>query len=135
MYKRQLFNSESADATVKSVNYTSGGETLGVDAAGYTVPASGSLQIPFRYTPTTAKVMTITVTVLMEQKGVEYEYAMDVTLDVLDSAKLVYIGIDASHSESLLRVLSSDLNAAYSSSLNGLPPQNVASNCLPVKEK
>ena len=92
-----LFNSESADATVKSVNYTSGGETLGVDAAGYTVPASGSLQIPFRYTPTTAKVMTITVTVLMEQKGVEYEYAMDVTLDVLDSAKLVYIGIDASH--------------------------------------
>ena len=92
-----LFNSESADATVKSVNYTSGGETLGVDAAGYTVPASGALQIPFRYTPTTAKVMTITVTVLMEQKGVEYEYAMDVTLDVLDSAKLVYIGIDASH--------------------------------------
>ena len=92
-----LFNSESADATVKSVNYTSGGETLGVDAAGYTVPASGSLQIPFRYTPTAAKVMTITVTVLMEQKGVEYEYAMDVTLDVLDSAKLVYIGIDASH--------------------------------------
>ena len=92
-----LFNSESADAAVKSVNYTSGGETLGVDAAGYTVPASGSLQIPFRYTPTTAKVMTITVTVLMEQKGVEYEYAMDVTLDVLDSAKLVYIGIDASH--------------------------------------
>ena len=92
-----LFNSESADAAVKSVNYTSGGETLGVDAAGYTVPASGSLQIPFRYTPTAAKVMTITVTVLMEQKGVEYEYAMDVTLDVLDSAKLVYIGIDASH--------------------------------------
>lgn len=92
-----LFNSESADAAVKSVNYTSGGETLGVDAASYTVPASGSLQIPFRYTPTAAKVMTITVTVLMEQKGVEYEYAMDVTLDVLDSAKLVYIGIDASH--------------------------------------
>ena len=44
VYKRQtLFNSESADAAVKSVNYTSGGETLGVDAAGYTVPASGSL--------------------------------------------------------------------------------------------
>ena len=92
-----LFNSESADAAVKSVTYTSGGETLGVDAAGYTVPASGALEIPFRYTPTVAKVMTITVTVLMEQKGVEYEYAMDVTLDVLDSAKLVYIGIDASH--------------------------------------
>ena len=92
-----LFNSESADAAVKSVTYTSGGETLGVDAASYTVPASGALEIPFRYTPTVAKVMTITVTVLMEQKGVEYEYAMDVTLDVLDSAKLVYIGIDASH--------------------------------------
>jgi hypothetical protein len=33
----------------------------------------------------------------MEQDGKEYTYAKDITLDVLDADKLVYIGIDASH--------------------------------------
>lgn len=93
-----LFNSESTDATVKSLTYTTNGsEILGTDTKGYTIPKSGNATVSFKYTPDTAKVMTVTVTAVIEQGGEEYIYSMDVTLDVLNAEKLVYIGIDASH--------------------------------------
>ena len=93
-----LFNSEATDATVKSVTYTTNGSVvLGTDAKGYTIPANGTLEIPFQYTPDAAKVMTVTVTAVVEQDGKEYTFSMDVTLDVQDADKLVYIGIDGSH--------------------------------------
>ena len=92
-----LFNSETEDATVKSLTYTSGGETLYTDTNSYTIPASGTLDVAWNYTPDMAKVMTITVTAEIEQGGVAYTYSKDVTLDILDAGKLVYIGIDASH--------------------------------------
>ena len=34
---------------------------------------------------------------MIEQDGKAYTFTKDVTLDVLDASKLVYIGIDASH--------------------------------------
>lgn len=93
-----LFNSEATDATVKSVTYTTNGSVvLGTDAKGYTIPANGTLEIPFQYTPAAAKVMTVTVTAVVEQDGKEYTFSMDVTLDVQDADKLVYIGFDGSH--------------------------------------
>ncbi|MBQ7145012.1 MAG: CehA/McbA family metallohydrolase [Oscillospiraceae bacterium] len=93
-----LFNSEVSEAAVTSVIYTTNGSVvLGTDTTGYTVPASGMLEIPFPYTPTVAKVMTVTVTVVMVQDGKEFTFTKDVELDVQDADKLVYIGIDASH--------------------------------------
>ena len=93
-----LFNSEPKEATVKSITYTTGGtKILGTDTAGYTVPASGTLEIPFKYTPDQAKVMTVTATVVLEQDGKEYIFTKDLTLDVLQAEDVVYIGIDASH--------------------------------------
>ena len=93
-----LFNSETTDATVKSVTYTTNGSVvLGTDTTGYTVPASGTLALTWKYTPTAAKVMTVTANVVMELDGVEYQFSMDVELDVLNADELVYIGIDASH--------------------------------------
>ena len=93
-----LFNSETEAAAVDSITYTSGGETLYTDTTGYTVDASGgTLAVEWTYTPTQARLTTITVTVAMTQGGTQYTYSMDVTLDVLDAEKLVYIGIDASH--------------------------------------
>ena len=92
-----LFNSELTDAAVKSVTYTVGSQVLGVDTTGYTIPASGSATVDFLYTPEVAKVMNVTVTVIVELDGVEYTFSMDVQLDVQDASKLVYIGIDASH--------------------------------------
>ena len=93
-----VFNSEAKDAKVTYVTYTTDGSVvLGSDTTGYTVPASGSQTLTFSYTPTQAKVMTVTVTVGMELDGVDYEFTMDVELDVLNAEELLYIGIDASH--------------------------------------
>ena len=92
-----LFNSETSEATVKSITYTSGSETLGTDNTGYTIPASGTLAVDWKYTPKTAKVMSVTATAVIVQDGIEYAYSKSVTLDILDASQLVYIGIDASH--------------------------------------
>ena len=93
-----LFNSESTDAIVKSLTYTANGsEVIGVDTNGYTVPASGTFAIDFKHVPTAAKLTKITVTAIVEQKQQEYTFTMDITLDVEDSSKLAYIGIDAAH--------------------------------------
>ena len=92
-----LFNSETAEASVKSVTYTVGSQVLAVDTTGYTIPASGNTVVDFKYTPDVARVMNVTVTVVVELDGVEYTFSMDVELDVQDASKLVYIGIDASH--------------------------------------
>ena len=92
-----LFNSETDDATVKSITYTSGGETLGTDTTQRTISASGTLAVDWTYTPTRARVMTVTVTVVLEEDGIEYTYSKDISLDIQDASKLVYIGIDASH--------------------------------------
>ena len=93
-----LFNSESTDAIVKSLTYTANGsEVIGVDTNGYTVPASGTFAIDFKHVPTAAKLTRITVTAIVEQKQQEYTFTMDITLDVEDSSKLAYIGIDAAH--------------------------------------
>ena len=93
-----LFNSEMANATVKAITYQiKGGEVIGTDTTGYTVPASGTLPVEFKYTPKTAKVTTVTVTAVVELEGQDYTFSMDIELDVQDADKLVYIGIDASH--------------------------------------
>ena len=92
-----LFNSEAEPATVKSITYTNGSEVLGTDDTGYTLPASGTLNVEWKYTPTVAKVMSITVTATIVKGDLEYTYSKDVTLDVGDADRLVYIGIDASH--------------------------------------
>ena len=92
-----LFNSESNPATVKSITYTSGSETLGTDTTGYEIPASGTLTVDWSYVPEMARVMTVTVTVVLVEDGIEYTYSKDISLDILDASQLVYIGIDASH--------------------------------------
>ena len=93
-----LFNSEATVAKVKSVVYTTDGDVvLATDTTGYELPASGSLDLTWKYTPDTAKVMNITATVVVELDGQEYTFSMGVELDVLNADELVYIGIDASH--------------------------------------
>ena len=93
-----LFNSESSSAIVKSLTYTANGsEVIGVDTNGYTVAASGTLAIDFKYAPKAAKLTKITVTAIVEQEQQEYTFTMDITLDVEDATKLAYIGIDAAH--------------------------------------
>ena len=92
-----LFNSETTGATVKSLTYTIGDEVIGTDTTGHAIPASSTQDITFNWTPTKAKVTTITVTAIVEQNGKEYTFTKQIELDVLDADSLVYIGIDASH--------------------------------------
>jgi len=93
-----MFNSESTDAKLKTLTYTvNGSQVIGTDKAGYTIAASGTKAIDFKFTPADAKLTKITVTAIVEQDGVEYTFTMDVTLDVQDAEKLAYIGIDAAH--------------------------------------
>lgn len=92
-----FFNSEAKEATIKSITYAIGNETIGTDTTGYTLAASSTQDVEFKYTPTKARIMTVRITAVIEQDGKEYTFTKDVTLDVLDASKLVYIGIDASH--------------------------------------
>ena len=92
-----FFNSEDSDATIKSLTYSIGGTVIGTDKTGYTLAKSSTLDVPFKYTPTAARVFTVQVTAVVEQNGKEYTFTKTISLDVLDASKLVYIGIDASH--------------------------------------
>ena len=92
-----FFNSEAKPATIKSITYAIGGETIGTATDPITLAASSTQDVEFKYTPTKARIMTVRITAVIEQDGKEYTFTKDVTLDVLDASKLVYIGIDASH--------------------------------------
>ena len=92
-----FFNSEAKPATIKSITYAIGGETIGTVADPIALAASSTQDVEFKYTPTKARIMTVRITAVIEQDGKEYTFTKDVTLDVLDASKLVYIGIDASH--------------------------------------
>ncbi len=93
-----IFNSESTDAVIKSVTYTANGsQVIGTQPDVGTVGASENKTISFKYTPDKARLMKITVTVVLEQDGKDYTFTKDIELDVLDANELVYIGIDASH--------------------------------------
>ena len=92
-----FFNSEAKDATVKSVTYTCGNETLGTDTTVRTIPASGSTAVPFTHTFTDAKLQTVKVTAVVTYNGTDYTFTKTIALDVLRAENLVYIGIDASH--------------------------------------
>ena len=92
-----FFNSEDSDATIKSLTYSIGGTVIGTDKTGYTLAKSSTLDVPFKYTPTAARVFTVQVTAVVEQGNNEYTFTKTVDLDVLNADSLVYIGIDASH--------------------------------------
>lgn len=92
-----FFNSEDSDATIKSLTYSIGGTVIGTDKTGYTLAKSSTLNVPFKYTPTAARVFTVQVTAVVEQGNNEYTFTKTVGLDVLNADSLVYIGIDASH--------------------------------------
>ena len=92
-----FFNSEDSDATIKSLTYSIGGTVIGTDKTGYTLTKSSTLDVPFKYTPTAARVFTVQVTAVVEQGNNEYTFTKTVGLDVLNADSLVYIGIDASH--------------------------------------
>lgn len=95
--KTTLFNSETSDASVKSLTYKLDGTVIDQKTEAGTVAKGTNLAISYDFTPSKAKVQTLTVEAVLVIGGLEYSFTKDLTLDVRDANKLVYIGIDGSH--------------------------------------
>jgi hypothetical protein len=95
--KTILFNNESESASIKSLTYKLDGAVIEKKADAGIVAKGTNTEVDFEFTPEKAKIQTITVEVVLETGGLEYEFTKDLTLDVRDANKLVYIGIDGSH--------------------------------------
>ena len=64
-----FFNSEAKPATIKSITYTIGNETIGTVTDAIALAASSTQDVEFNYTPTKARVMTVKITAVIEQDG------------------------------------------------------------------
>ena len=95
--KTTLFNSESADATIKSLTYKLDGNMLEQYTNVGTIAKASNLESTLKFTPTKAKVQKISVEAVLTLNGIDYSFIKDIELDVRDANKLVYVGIDGSH--------------------------------------
>lgn len=91
-----LFNSETTAATAKSVVFSVDGEVK-YTAKDVSIAPNTRVGVPFKFTPDSARLQTVSVEATIEQGGKEYTFTGSIQIDVQDSSKLVYIGIDASH--------------------------------------
>lgn len=91
-----LFNSEITAATATSVVFSVDGEVK-YTAKGVSIAPNTRVGVPFKFTPDSARLQTVSVEATIEQGGNEYTFTGSIQIDVQDSSKLVYIGIDASH--------------------------------------
>ena len=91
-----LFNSETMAATAKSVVFSVDGEVK-YTAKDVSIAPNTRVGVPFKFTPDSARLQTVSVEATIEQGGNEYTFTGSIQIDVQDRSKLVYIGIDASH--------------------------------------
>ena len=91
-----LFNTEATNATAKSVVFSVDGVEKS-KAEDVSIASGTSQGVKFKFTPDTAKLQTVSVEAVIELDGKEYTFTSSIQIDVQDSSKLVYIGIDASH--------------------------------------
>lgn len=91
-----LFNTETGTATAKSVVFSVDGVKK-YTAENVSIASGASTGVKFKFTPDSAKLQTVSVEAVIELDGKEYTFTSSIQIDVQDSSKLVYIGIDASH--------------------------------------
>lgn len=91
-----LFNSETTAAKATSVVFSVDGEVKDT-AENVSIDPNTRVGVPFKFTPDSARLQTVRVEATIEQGGKEYTFTGSIQIDVQDSSKLVYIGIDASH--------------------------------------
>lgn len=92
-----LFNNEDSAATVKSITYSQGNNVLKTQTPNTQIASMGTMIDTFAYTPAAAGSTTVTVTAVFSLNGEDSEFTKSVNLNIRDSQKLVYAGIDASH--------------------------------------
>ena len=94
-----LFNNEPQTATLISITYAAGGETL-ISKTGLSAPIAPNSEITdiFTYTPAVAGETTVIVAAEVRfADGVVETYTFAITFDIWDANGLVYFGIDGSH--------------------------------------
>lgn len=93
----KVFCNESSPATLKSITYKMGDTVLTSDSPNSTIPSMGVLTHTYKFTPTVAGLTNVSVAVVITSAGVDREFDANLSLNVRESEKLVYVGIDASH--------------------------------------
>jgi hypothetical protein len=92
-----LFNNEADKVILKSIEYVQGNTILKTETLNTELASQGTFKHTLSYTPISAGSVEITVKTIISINGEERIFTMDADLEVRDSEKLVYIGIDASH--------------------------------------
>ncbi len=92
-----IFNNESSDAIIKSITYSVNGTVIDTKTPNTVISSSGTVIDNYKYTPSNAGIDIFNVSVVLTLNGEDKEYNQSVELNVRDSEKLVYVGIDASH--------------------------------------
>lgn len=98
-FTSSIFNNEAETVNLKSIKYEiKNGSTLATYELNKEVAANGGMY-SHKHTHTFMQpgIYTISVTAVLSLNGNETAYSKDITLNVRDSEKLVYVGIDASH--------------------------------------
>lgn len=95
----KLFNNESEAVSIKSINYEiKGGSTIGNHQLNTNIAGNGGMYTHNQnYTFAQPGIFTVVVTAVISQYGNDVTYNKEIEVEVRDSEKLVYIGIDASH--------------------------------------
>lgn len=97
-FTTKLFNNESEAVTVKNITYRiKNGATIASYVLNDSIPGSSMHTHTQNYTFTQPGTFIITVTAVISQNGNDETYTKDIEVNVRDSAKLMYVGIDASH--------------------------------------
>ncbi|MFA5524145.1 MAG: DUF6359 domain-containing protein [Tissierellales bacterium] len=94
-----LFNNEETAAIIKSVKYEiKDGSTIEEIVVNESIAGEGGMYShKLEHTFSDPGIFTVTVTVVISQGGNDVTYSKELEVNVRDSEKLIYIGIDASH--------------------------------------
>lgn len=92
-----VFNNEAASVTLKAITYSSNGQVIATETVNSELAPMATFKHTIDFTPTVAQTLKITATVIMTVNGQDKTFTQDLSLNVRDSEKLVYVGIDASH--------------------------------------
>lgn len=99
----KLFNNEAAPATLKSITYKVGDVVLKEEQPGTAIPSMSLVEHSLTHTFTAAGRVTVTVFAVITINGKDLEFSQRLELNVRESDKLVYVGIDASHYNEYVR--------------------------------
>lgn len=93
----KLFNNEQQPVTLKSIIYRVGDTVIAQESPMTAIASGGQITHSSQYTSTVVGNANVNVTAIIDVNGQEKSFAQELTLNVRDASKLVYVGIDASH--------------------------------------